>query len=377
MAPGLTIQGSTSEALAQALAVGIVARRRRDVAMQALESRCNELDQELKRRSGKHGAGGPEDVWWQLGAEDGRGSPGALDRLAGQVTCAALWHAAAQRLPPAPAATLAGVQAYLSAKECARWRAGNAAPLACAASVLERSPVTAVLEVMQDGLELEERGEVGCGEELIAAAPPAEGWEGDDGSAHSAGPPYPAAHPMPACVACLCALLEFGPGAEDEGEGQHDTACVQAFARWLAERVCEQGPAGRASARLLDCMTGAASALLPCCAVALAEALAGAVEALVAVEMGPTPGRDGGPADDPAARCVALSGRLRAALPRLPAAAAGARNPAAAEAAVAGAVRAVVGAAHACALVSLTQPAAARCVQQTSGVLVRVLHQMG
>lgn len=142
------------------IAVAIVSKRRRDDEMTKLRHHCEDLEKELQELRGVGGRAeqAPAPTWhWHVleaAAQAGEAPTGADDAtwdVPAAMATAQLWLHATSCLSGRCALFLAATQRYFAAKQASVDGASPGAPPPVAA-LLERSPMEALLEVLEDWL---------------------------------------------------------------------------------------------------------------------------------------------------------------------------------------------------------------------------------
>ena len=353
MAPHVVATGATAQRgplplpLMQAVAVAVVAARRGNARVQELESRCKALETQCRSS---------DDVLGQALRAIGQSADGVPaeagdpeEHAAGrpdQTASLARWQAASAILSHTSRRVLAQVQCYVMVKEARR---ADSSALGPAAALLERTPVAALLEVLEDAvssaMETEDKARQEC----------------------QASDTRTRASASQACTECLAELVGLhARDAEPRPSAMvaDDWPCLLAFVHWL---LASDGEAPQALAQRLTASSGI---LVLLALSAAAEQLAGGVGCIVQeASAGSQPATDA-----QQARCLRLCTELtRLVTTLLPAAWQGAAGWSAAEGQLAGAVQHILQAARVCQLVALTRPQLASAVQQVNFGLVQAL----
>lgn len=353
MEPHVVATGATAQRgplplpLMQAVAVAVVVARRGNARVQELESRCKALETQCRSS---------DDVMGQalraIGQSADRqpaeaGDPDEhADGRPDQTASLARWQAANALVSHTSRRVLAQVQCYVMVKEARR---ADSSALGPAAALLERTPVAALLEVLEDAVSSAMEIEDEARQERQAS---------DTRTRASASQ---------ACTECLAELV--GLHARDaeprpSAMATDDWPCLLAFVHWL---LASDGEAPQALAQRLTASSGI---LVLLALSAAAEQLAGGVGGIVQeASAGNQPATDA-----QQARCLRLCTELtRLVTTLLPTAWQGAAGWSAAEGQLAGAVQHILQAVRVCQLVALTRPHLASAVQQVNFCLVQAL----
>ena len=354
MSPHVVATGATAQRgplplpLMQAVAVAVVAARRGNARVQELESRCKALETQCRSS---------DDVLGQALRAIGQSADGVPaeagdpeEHAAGrpdQTASLARWQAASAILSHTSRRVLAQVQCYVMVKEARR---ADSSALGPAAALLERTPVTALLEVLEDA--------VSSAMEIEDEARQKRQASSDTRARESASQ---------ACTECLAELVGLharDAEARPSAMATDDWPCLLAFVHWL---LASDGEAPQALAQRLTASSGI---LVLLALSAAAEQLAGGVGCIVQeASAGSQPATD-----TQQARCLRLCTELtRLVTTLLPTAWQGAAGWGPAEGQLAGAVQHILQAARVCQLVALTRPQLASAVQQVNFGLVQAL----